>query len=514
MYSPKELNNSRLFDPYRWSTATEVKSACDELKVALNLNDKRFDSYVVMVLLDLYCSWRSDPAQFISFSRDKNRYGKNSRYASIQVGYRAMVILTNRLYAEGYIDYVKGVCYRDPVTGVQYLGYTSRMKATRKLIRLIVKNRVRLAMISRHPNEQVIKLRTTKDENDIARDIKEFQAPRDVERSAKILKKYNHLLQKTYIEITDDLVTDEELKQAEIHEYSIDLSRKRVYRVFSNEDWKQGGRIYGAWWHSCPKELRKYILLDGEPVVELDFSAIHVLLLYARLGENFLDEFSDAYAIEGYDFRSAMKVVMMSAINAQPKGGVDGETRAIHAAWDTLVSKLNRERNEQGINSFDQLYNMLEAIKERHPRIANFLNSGEGIMLQREDSDIAIEIIKQHTDMHVPILTVHDSFIVPKSFSQFTMDIMHQAYGAQVAKYLNQAFVSEAETINCITGKITIKDTSDNLNVSGLIKPAFKQEELQGVYNRIKRRISSLQKRRQFKWNKNKYQYTKLTRVI
>lgn len=28
--------------------------------------------------------------------------------------------------------------------------------------------------------------------------------------------------------------------------YSIELSQKRVYRVFSNEDWKQGGRIHAA----------------------------------------------------------------------------------------------------------------------------------------------------------------------------------------------------------------------------------------------------------------------------
>ena len=57
---------------------------------------------------------------------------------------------------------------------------------------------------------------------------------------------------------------------------------------------------------------------------------------------------------------------------------------------------------------------MLEAIKERHPLIALFLTSGEGIKLQLEDSDIAIDIINQHVNMNVPILTVHDSFIVPK----------------------------------------------------------------------------------------------------
>jgi len=519
----KGLNNSRLFDPYRWSTSLEVKTACDELKSLLDLNDKRYDSYVMMVLLDLYCSWRTEPTQYVSFSRDKNRYGQNSRYASIQVGYKAMVILTNRLRDEDYIDYVKGVCYRDPVTGVQYLGYTSRMRATKKLIRLMVKHKVKLAMISRHPNEEVIKIRTKKDENDVARDIKEFQAPRDVLRSAKVLKAYNDLLQKSYIDVDDEMLTDadrEGLKRYDkktmtnVVEYSIDLSKKRVYRVFSNASWNDGGRIYGGWWHGCPKVLRKYILIDGEPVIELDFSAIHVLLLYAHLGENFLDEGVDAYTIEGHNFRSAMKVVMMSAINAQEDDKADGETKAIQASWDTLIKKLNKERINHGINSYDDIYQMLEAIKSRHPRIAKFLSSGEGIKLQREDSDIAIDIIKRHTEMHVPILTVHDSFIVPRSFSQFTLDIMNQVYCALTAKYLGQGYESEIEEINGITGEIASKDTSNNLNVKGLIKLAFKQEELNEVYQRMSLRTSSAQLRRQFKWSKNKYQFNKVQKLL
>lgn len=519
----RDLNNSRLFDPYRWSTASEVDAACNDLKDQLRFNDSRYNPYVRMVLLDLYCSWRSDPNQFVSFARNKNRYGKYSRYTSIKVGFKAMVELTNRLRDEGYIQYVKGVCYRDSVTGVPYLGYTSRMRATKKLIRLVVKHRVKLSMISRHPNEQVIKIRTVKDENDIARDIKDFQAPRDVKRSGIILTAYNHLLQKSYIDLDDEMLTAadmDELKRYDkkekryLIEYTIDLSKKRVCRIFSNEDWKHGGRIYNAWWHGCPKELRKYILLDGEPVIELDFSAIHVLLLYAHLGENFLDEGEDAYTIEGFYFRKAMKIVMMSAINAQEDENVDGETKAIQAAWDTLIKKLNNQRIEHGINSHNDLYSMLEAIKSRHPRIAKFLSSGEGIKLQREDSDIAIEIIKQHTEMHVPILTVHDSFIVPRSFSQFTIDIMNQAYCALVAKYLGQTYASQAETINCITGEITAYDTSDNLNVKGLIKPSFKQVELDDAYQRISQRTSSAQLRRQFKWRKNKYQINKIYRRI
>lgn len=516
-----DFKNSRLFDPYRWSTDLEVKAACKELQTSLGLKDVRYAPYVMMVLLDLYCSWRSDPTQYISFSRDKNRYGMYSRYASVTVGFRGIVIITNRLRDEGFIEYVNGVCYRNPVTGIPYAGYTTRMRATRKLIRLIVKHKVKLSMISRHPNEAVIKFRTVKDENDIARDIKDFTAPEDVRRSGINLIAYNNLLQQTYIDLDDEMLTYADLEELKSYdkkikryvvEYSIDLSKKRVYRVFSNEDWKCGGRIYGAWWHACPKELRKYILIDGEPVVELDFSAIHVLLLYAHLGENFLDEGVDAYTIEGHNFRAAMKVVMMSAINAERNEKTDGETRAIKASWDTLIKKLNKERIKHGINSHDSLYEMLEAIKERHQPIADFLASGEGIKLQREDSDIAVDIINQHTKMNVPILSVHDSFIVPRYFEPFTRDIMNQAYGKLVSKYLGESYKSDIETINCITGDIKCEDTTDNMNVDGLIKTAFKRDELRDAYMRLDQRVSSEQLKRHFRWHNNKYQFVKVSR--
>jgi hypothetical protein len=81
------LLNSRLFDPYRWSKHPNVLKACEFLYAEFGFNDKRLKPYVMMLLLDLYVSWRSDPTQHVSCSRDKNRYGKNSRYASIMVGY-------------------------------------------------------------------------------------------------------------------------------------------------------------------------------------------------------------------------------------------------------------------------------------------------------------------------------------------------------------------------------------------------------------------------------------------
>lgn len=512
----RKLNNSRLFDPYRWSNANQVKSACSELMISLGFRDKRYYPHVMMVLLDLYCSWRTDPTQYVSYARDKQRYGKRSRYTRIKVGRVCLINVVDKMFAEGYIGHVDAVCYRDPVTGRPYAGYSSRMRATRKLIRFLLRHKVKLSMISRHPNESVIFVR---DENkdDVKLDAMPSM-PRDVASSEKVLIAYNNFLQKSYIDIDDGFLTAADLEKMKkwqnqkYVEYSIDLSKKRVYRVFSNEDWKQGGRLFGAWWHSCPKQLRKYIVLNGEPTIELDFSSIHILLLYAHLGENFLEEGSDAYTIEGHDFRKAMKIVMMSAINAQKDEKKDGDTRAIHAAWKTLVFKCNEERVTHGINSPDQLYPLLEIMKERHKPIARFLSSGKGIELMKQDSDIAIDLINRHTKIGVPILTVHDSFIVPISFMPFTIDMMNQAYARQVSRLLGAGYNSTIETIDCLNGIIHTEDTSQNINLAGLIKPAITFEELADYKQRWRGRATSEQLKRQFWWNKSRYQFKKIMR--
>lgn len=518
----RELNNSRMFDPYRWSKSPQAKSACAELMTILGFRDKRYIPHVMMVLLDLYCSWKTDPQQYVSYSRSKRRYGKHSRYTRIKIGMSCLLNLVDKMLEHKYIEHVNGVCYRDPVTNIPYASYSSRMRATRKLIKLIVKHKIKLRMISRHPIEAVIFLRAEKDENDVAEDVPFVDMPRDVERSEKVLIDYNNLLQKTYIDIDDEFMTSSELdkmkkwENQKYIEYSVDLSKKRVYRVFSNEDWSHGGRIYGAWWHSCPKQLRKYIVINGEPTIEMDFSSIHILYLYSHLGENFLDEGSDAYSIEGHDFRNAMKIVIMSAINAKPdvEKKVDGDTRAVQAAWKTLVMKCNKDRVLNGVDSHDQLYTMLEALKERHKPIAEFLSSGKGIELMKQDSDIAVDLIKQHTKMRIPILTVHDSFIVPISFMPFTIDLMNQAYGKQVAHLLGGGYNSAVETIDCLNGTIHLKDTSQNINVTGLIKASISTAEFHEYMIRWRARVSSDQLRRQFRWKKNKYQFNKILKLL
>ena len=52
-------------------------------------------------------------------------------------------------------------------------------------------------------------------------------------------------------------------------------------RIFNNERWDHGGRLYGGFWQGLQRELRPGIRIEGQPVALLDYSSMYLQLLYA-----------------------------------------------------------------------------------------------------------------------------------------------------------------------------------------------------------------------------------------
>jgi hypothetical protein len=77
----------------------------------------------------------------------------------------------------------------------------------------------------------------------------------------------------------------------------------------------------------------------------------------------------------------------------------------------------------------DQLSELLEALKLKHSRIADQLASGAGIFLMNTDSDVTSKIISHFVELDVPILTIHDSYIVPMGYEYELLEVMkHEAH--------------------------------------------------------------------------------------
>lgn len=195
------------------------------------------------------------------------------------------------------------------------------------------------------------------------------------------------------------------------------LSKLKLYRVFNDSHFQTGGRFYGGWWQEIPSEYRDRIVIDGKRTVQLDYSGLHPHILYR---EKSLELDGDPYDIgltpnrnpeDTTGFRKMIKQCFNAMLNADkwmqraPRGSQLGR---YGVTWKQIVN----------------------AIKAKHPAIADQFFSGAGLRLQRIDSDLAEEIMVTLIQRcsEIVVLPVHDSFIVHHGYETELREAMADAY--------------------------------------------------------------------------------------
>jgi hypothetical protein len=68
------------------------------------------------------------------------------------------------------------------------------------------------------------------------------------------------------------------------------------------------------------------------------------------------------------------------------------------------------------------------AIEAHFPALEPFWNSGYGLVLQSIDADTCARLQRRLRQDHIPCLSVHDSFIVPRSAHDRTIALMEEEF--------------------------------------------------------------------------------------
>ncbi|MBM9514714.1 hypothetical protein [Desulfogranum marinum] len=191
------------------------------------------------------------------------------------------------------------------------------------------------------------------------------------------------------------------LSEFGIDQLSMTLNTNKLYRVFNNESFKQGGRFYGAPYQKMSEKVRSGILINGAPTVELDYSAHHIRLPYHLLGIDYQEDPYLALA-ESQEERDRMKKLLLIAMNA---GSENDAIQGFRGAMRGKVAKGS------GILSNENVRKLLHNAKKVHHRIDQYIHSGAGTMLQNLDSKITEAILLRMTKIGVPCLAIHDSYI-------------------------------------------------------------------------------------------------------
>ena len=269
-----------------------------------------------------------------------------------------------------------------------------------------------------------------------------YDETNSTEEMRKIVDDHNEILNRTFIDIPGcdkpEVIIAPKGKRKTDREVKVRLTQdnKFVRRIFNNGSWFEGGRFAGGWWQRVGEKIRAQIYLNNEKTVEIDYSAIHIILAYSQMKIDYYattdknpyevvelptidnPEASHTEITDAENRRRIIKSLFLLSINAE------NETLAFKAftnKWDYENYPYSK------VFTHEWLKRLLNNIRIAHPAISRMIASGSGIELMNVDSKIVAYIIKRFNRRDRPILTVHDSFVVQLSDDNYLQDLMTEA---------------------------------------------------------------------------------------
>lgn len=345
----------------------------------------------------------------VSYSRSKDHYDRPQRYRSVLYTYRGVVGAVDRLDANGLI--------RNCITLPGQRGWQSWMEPKAELI-AIVDGIVGQNGLQLTPPTGLIRLK------DADKRLIDYRDNRETDRMRRELQAQNEAIAAIDLSRADCSGT-------------IDL-QGHLRRIFNNGDFGQGGRFYaeGGAWQSLPKAERLKLRIDGEPVVEIDYSQLHPVLAYAECGHPFP---GGAYDVPGYP-RDLVKIAVAVLLNSASRNGAR-HTLAHKPEMTRVIlgdDCPNADTTTELCASLKRIYpgyiqaashaadRLIEVLLEKHDAIRSMFFTGAGLRLQRLDSDIAEAVMRTLHNRGITVLPIHDSFLVQASKADLLEAVMQE----------------------------------------------------------------------------------------
>ena len=212
------------------------------------------------------------------------------------------------------------------------------------------------------------------------------------------------------------------------------LANKSVVRIFhrANLKFECGGRLYRAFWESINSRHRENILINGNETIELDYSSLHINIAYGKKGVTPPE--GDMYDVGDFDSsidskirRAWIKQMVIVCLNAKTLQGTlnrfdrklkDSKGVPAKTVWESL----DKERKTHLRKT------MRDLIIAKHKAIEEFFCADCGVTFMRIDSDITMEVVTHFAKMNVPVLSVHDSYIVDFQRAGMLDEKLHEVF--------------------------------------------------------------------------------------
>jgi hypothetical protein len=176
-------------------------------------------------------------------------------------------------------------------------------------------------------------------------------------------------------------------------------------------------------------------LIDGQPTVELDYRCLHPAILYNREGLPLPGDAYAVYADQSETLRRGVKTAFNALLNSRNEAAA---LRACNLAlsgydqtgrmkpWDEVLE--SRELKWELADRSLRFKDIVQAVKKQHEAIRQYFGTGFGIHLQNEDVELVYHVCRHFCERAIPILPVHDSFIIEAQYEGELRDVMRDAY--------------------------------------------------------------------------------------
>jgi hypothetical protein len=365
----------------------------------------RWIEALAAVLANVLEACRTRPRRPVRISRDHRssprRYG----------GLSHVIEVIDLLQRRGYIGMKMGYHYDDGDSA------QTRIWALPELLR--THRELLCAAVTMRPPHEPVELYAWREHKSDERKLIDYDDTAFTHRVRKVLRTANEVNGRARIEYSDGF------EQQRILSY--------VKAIFY-ESFALYGRIHS---YGCrhaqglSESERETITINGDHVVERDFSALHPRLLYAAAGIEYL---GDPYTVvvekllapsgdARGTLRSFLKLSLLALVSAR-------DFRHAEQAANNWLHENHAERRDLRALGITRARPVLEAFMEAHAPIAHNFCGGKrtGLRTMNKDARICLDIVWHFVRRRVPIIPVHDSFLVAAQHADELERVMKATY--------------------------------------------------------------------------------------
>jgi len=333
----------------------------------------------------------------------KSRYNQSSSFT---------INIIKSLHRKNFINMKKGYNFQDSIPRETRIWATKKLldyfPDYRETIRFIPKEVIvlRETIEIKVKDQKTKKYKTKKKKKDI-----EYKDTLETRRIRKILESTNKNNFKANIRV---LIGNK------------DIRLNTSMRASFNGKLTQGGRLYSCGenhYQGLERGERPKITINGNKTIELDYKGLHPYLLYAAEGIQYK---GDPYTVidPHKELRPFLKKILICMINSNFNTAQGAANKWLLYKCDNHIRQRIYQLKVKKARPF-----MDKFIKVHEP-ISKYLLSENsiGLKLMNKDSKIALSIIEYFLNKKVPILCMHDSFIVEEQYKAELKQIMDEMY--------------------------------------------------------------------------------------